>query len=65
MEKINLPTLSACDSISEDHAIKRVASAVEWPFDQKPSIPFVNTEVITKYINKVRISPLAAFMGRH
>ena len=66
MEKINLPTLSTCNSISEDHAIKCVTSAVEWLFDQKPSIPgFVNTKVITKYINKVQISPLAAFMGHH
>ena len=92
MEKINLPTLSDCDSILEDDAIERVASAIKWLFDQKPSIPsttfgrisnrkacvwhrffkdhqapvpFVNTEAITKYINKVRISPLAASMSRH
>ncbi|GJJ09759.1 hypothetical protein Clacol_003983 [Clathrus columnatus] len=38
MEKIKLPTLSTCE-ISEDNAVKSVASAIEWLFAQLPSVP--------------------------
>ncbi|GJJ09763.1 hypothetical protein Clacol_003987 [Clathrus columnatus] len=38
MEKIELPTLSTCE-ISEDDAVKSVASAIEWLFAQLPSVP--------------------------
>jgi hypothetical protein len=84
MEKIDLPSLEACNSISEDYAVQHVASAVKWIFDQMSSIPtttfgrisprkacvwhsffkdqqapvpFVSSEALTKYINKVRVSP--------
>ncbi|GJJ09761.1 hypothetical protein Clacol_003985 [Clathrus columnatus] len=89
MEKIELPTLSTCE-ISEDDAVKSVASAIEWLFAQLPSVPtsifgrissepscarheffkdqeapvcFANSDALTKYVNKVRIShPFADFM---
>jgi hypothetical protein len=30
MEKVDLPTLKGCDSIQDDYAVQRVASAVGW-----------------------------------
>ncbi|KAM6491146.1 hypothetical protein JOM56_013385 [Amanita muscaria] len=39
MEKIDLPTLGACNSIRDDYAVQRVASAVEWLLAQMPAVP--------------------------
>jgi len=39
MEKVNLPTLAACDSIPDDHAVQLVASAVGWLLAQMPAVP--------------------------
>jgi len=81
MEKINLPTLGACNSIrDDDYGVQRVASAVRWLLAQMPAIPnslfgrisdsetcvwhaffkghkapvpFVSSEAVSKYVNKV------------
>lgn len=39
MEKMNHSTLNACNSISEDYAVQRVASSIKWLLDQKYSVP--------------------------
>ena len=39
MEKIDLPTLGACNSIRDDYAVQRVAFAVEWLLAQMPAVP--------------------------
>lgn len=39
MEKVDLPTLGACNSIRDDYAVQRVASAVGWLLAQMPAVP--------------------------
>ncbi|KAF9513882.1 hypothetical protein BS47DRAFT_1362110 [Hydnum rufescens UP504] len=39
MEKVDLPTLAACDSIRDDDAVQLVASAVGWLLAQMPAVP--------------------------
>jgi hypothetical protein len=39
MEKVDLPTLEDCDSIQDDYAIQRVASAVGWLLAQMSAAP--------------------------
>lgn len=80
MEKVDLPTLGACNSIRDDYAVQRVASAVGWLLAQMPAVPdslfgrisaseacvwhpffkdhqapvpFVSSEAVAKYVNKV------------
>lgn len=92
MEKINLSTLGACDSIRDDYSVQRVASAVGWLLAQMPAIPnslcgrisdseacvwhaffkdhnapvpFVSSEAVAKYVNKVQISDLTFLVARY
>lgn len=80
MEKVDLPTLEACNSVRDDYAVQRVASAVGSLLAQLPAVPdslfgrildseacvwhrffkeqqapvpFVGSEAVAKYINKV------------
>lgn len=39
MEKVDLPTLVACNSIPNEYAVKMVALAVGWLLAQMPSVP--------------------------
>jgi hypothetical protein len=92
MERVDLPTLGACNSITSECAVERIAYAVGWLLAQMPAIPpslfgristeeacvwhrffkdhkapvpFVSSEALSKYINKVCISPLTDFMVRY
>ena len=39
MEKVDLPTLGACNSILNEYAVQRVAFAVGWLLAQMPAVP--------------------------
>jgi hypothetical protein len=80
MEKVDLPTLGACNSVPTEYTVKCAAFAVEWLLAQMPAVPaslfgrisaseacvwhpffkdhqapepFVSSEAVSKYINKV------------
>jgi len=39
MEKVDLPTVEACTSITNDDAVQLVAFAVKWLLAQMPEVP--------------------------
>lgn len=39
MEKVDLPTLGACNSIPNEYTVKSVAFAVGWLLAQRPAVP--------------------------